>query len=146
MPPDGNWPFRLSRRGYKPKEAAASDPQYDEHWCPQPGRHHCRLRIVRFVRCVTQFARRLETLEDSSRKWLLRATHGSDETRNPFDKRQSAPTSARRMVRGSPDTPESRDLWPGAKASARPADLCPGGEPQAEPESAPAQAVLLKSL
>ena len=89
--------------------------------------------MVLVIRGVTQLARRLKTLGNPSRNWMLRATRSSGETRFPFDKKRSEPTTARRLVRGDPKMDGPFDLRPGAKAKLRPDASCPDGAPQAEP-------------
>ena len=77
---------------------------------------------------------------------MIRAAHSSDETRFPFEKRQSVPATARRLVRGSPLVAESCDLRPDSEACSLSPVVCPDGEPQAEPsENATVQVVSKRS-
>ena len=96
------------------------------------------------IRGVTQLARRLKTYSSPSRGWMLRATHSSDETRFPPDKKRPEPTTARCLARGVPEVDGSFDFWPGAKAELRPNASCPDGEPQAEPSMTAKIPVVLK--
>ena len=96
------------------------------------------------IRGVTQLARRLQNVDNPSRTWLLRATHSSDESRFPFEKRRSAVTAARRIVRGNPVNPKSVDWWPGRKAEQRPTAEIPSEEPMAEPSDAITDKVVLR--
>ena len=75
---------------------------------------------------------------------MLRATHRSDESRFPFDKRRSALPTARRIVRGSPINPKSVDWWPGLKASNFPAVPTPSDEPLGEPSDVSTDRVVLR--
>ena len=123
-------------KGLKPSQGWRSNP-----CCPDSRRH-----AVFVIRGVTQLACRLTTLDNPSRNWTLRATHSSDEGRFPFAERRSEPTTARRIVRGSPDVEGSVDFWLGKKAEQRPEASRPGGEPQAEPfATAKIPAILKKS-
>ena len=83
-------------------------------------------------RAATRIACRLDVLDNSECKWMVRATHNSDEARFPFEKRRPARSTARRLVRGPPCVETSADQWPGKKTSARSATAFPGGEPHAE--------------
>ena len=117
-----------------------------QDWRPNEGCPERRRNVLLVIRGVTQLACRLGTLGNPSRNWMIRATHSSDETRFPSEKRQSVPTTARRFVRGSPLVAESCEFWPGPKTCSRPPVVCTDGEPQAEPsENANAQAVLKRS-
>ena len=72
-------------------------------------------------------------MDNDEPAWILSAYHGSDETRDPFEKRKSAALAARRLVRGPEAFPKSVDHWPGAKMSLRGVPGAQCGEPQAEP-------------
>ena len=107
-----------------------------QSWRPTPGCPACRRHVLMVLRGVSQSARRLQ-VDDSESKWMLRATHHSGDVRYPSDKRRSACTSARRLVRGSTDADASEE------ARSRPAS-CPGGGPQAEPPTPQEVSVTLK--
>ena len=123
------WPPPLSRCGCKSNVSVGHETAATQSWCPNEGFPQCRRHIVLVSRGVTQLACRLRTLGDSSRYWMISATHSSDETRSPFEKRQAVATTARRLVRGSAQAPESCDFWPGAKACARTQVVCPRTRP-----------------
>ena len=91
-----------------------------------------------------QLACRLQNVDNPSCTWVLRATHSSDESRFPFDKRRSEVTTARRIVRGGPENKESADWWPGRKAELRPAAEIPSEEPMAEPSDTVSDKVVLR--
>ena len=80
-----------------------------------------------FVRAATQFACRAKVLDDRECKWLIRATHNSDEVRNPLAKGRSVRTTARRLVIGYPKEDSSVDLRPGKRARSRPSVSFPEG-------------------
>ena len=124
-PFQGTWPFPLSCKGRKVSEPVAESEKPVQSRRPTPGCPACRRRVLMVICGVTQLARRLQVLDDSDCKWLLRATHNSDEVRYPSDKRRSTCTSARRLVRGSPDVDASEDFWPGNQARSRPPASCP---------------------
>ena len=87
-----------------------------QDWRPNEGCPECRRHVVLAIRGGAQLAFRLGTLDNPPCNWMIRATRSSGETRFPFEKRQAAPATARRMVRGSPLVAESCDFWPGTKA------------------------------
>ena len=64
-----------------------------------------------------QTARRRLDVDNKELAWTVRAYHGSDDVRGPGEKRKPAKCAARCLARGSDVTPESVDLWPGAKAA-----------------------------
>ena len=139
----GSWPFELSCKGCKVKPGREGDPHV-QGWCTQAGCYECRRHIVLVIRGVTQLACRLKNVDDPACTWMLRATHSSDESRFPFEKRQSACTTARRIVRGNPGNPKSVDFWPGRKAEGRPPASIPSGEPMAEPSDGPLEKMVLR--
>ena len=128
----GDWPFPLSCKGCNGSKSLGRSAKAAQGWRPNPGCRDCRRHVVLVIRGVTQLACRLKTLGNPSRNWTLRATRSSDETRFPFDKRRSEPTTARRLVRGDPEVGGPFDFWPGS-VELRPEACCPEGEPQAEP-------------
>ena len=144
-PFQGTWPFLLSRKGCKASEPVAYDPKPAQLRRPNPGYPAWRRHVMLVIRGVAQLARRLKVLIDGECKWMLRATRNSDEVRHPSDKRLPTSTSARRLVRGSPDVVASQDFWPGVKARNRPPAVCPDGEPQAEPPSPQKAPLALKT-
>ena len=73
--------------------------------------------------------------------WFLRTYRGADEFRDPRDGRESAPTTARRLVRGSSNVEGPSDLRPGKKVSERSLSAHPVSELQAEPSDEPAPEV-----
>ena len=114
-------------------------------WCENAGRFERREHVVKAIRGVTQLACRLKNVDDPSCTWMLRATHSSDDSRAPFSSRRSERVSARRLIRGSPDVPESVDFWPGFKAAKRAPAVLSTEEPMAEPMDVSQVAVVLRS-
>ena len=93
----------------------------------------CSLRKVtpvKVIRLATQVSRRVLDMGNEELVRMACAHHGSDEARDPFDTRKSAPSAA---CRGSAVFPESVDRWPGVEASARGTPGEESLEPQAEP-------------
>ena len=125
-PFEGTWPVDLPCKGLRLR-----DPE--DTWRDSPGSPVRRKHVPLVLRGATQVARQLNVLDNSECKWLLRATHNSDEVRKPFEKRQSARSTARLLVRGSPTVETSVDLWPGRQTASRPAVAFPEGGPRAEP-------------
>ena len=74
-----------------------------------PGCAQRKKRVVLVIRGATQLAHRLDVLGNNECKWLLRATHNSDETRNPSEVRRSVGTTTRGLVRGSPTVGQYAD-------------------------------------
>ena len=89
----------------------------------------CKKRALLVARGATQLAGHLNVLDSSARKWLLRATHNSDEVRNPSAKRLPARSTARRPVRGSPSVEMSEGQRTGKETSSRPDVAFPEGAP-----------------
>ena len=88
----------------------------------------------------------MQNVADSPCAWLLRATHSSDDSRVPYEKRRSTSTTARRMARGDPKVPESMDWWPGEKANKPPQATGPEEVSMAEPsDNVTVKLVLRKS-
>ena len=132
-PSSGPWDFNVYCRGVRSRNSnggASSDGGYR---CDPPGCPARKKRLLMFVCAATQFARRVKVLGDRERNWMIRATHNSDEARNPVARRRSVRTTTHRLVRGSPKVGSSAHQWPSRQASCRPAVSFPGGEPQAEP-------------
>ena len=145
-PWQGDWPFDISCKGCRCKPGKEGHEQA-HGWCTSAGCLDCRRHVVLVIRGVTQLACRLQNVDNPSCTWLLRATHSSDESRFPFEKRRSEVATARRMVRGCPENAKSVDWWPGSKAELRPAVETRSEEPMAEPsDTVPDKVVLRKSL
>ena len=72
-------------------------------------------------------------LDNSDLAWPLRACRGVEDSCEPHSTRESVKTTARRLVRGSPECDASFDFWPGQKTFNRPAAGSTVAEPQAEP-------------
>ena len=117
-----------------------------QSWRPAPGCPASRRHVLVVLRGVSQLARRLQ-VDDSEFKWMLRATHNSDDVRYPSDKWRSTCAAARRLIRGFPNADATEDFRPGTKARSRPPASCPDGGPRAEPPMSQKVSVALeKSL
>ena len=116
----GEWPFPITRNGRLRN-------------CATPGCAEFKRRAVMIVRRISRLARRLLDVNNPDLAWLLRARHGAENSRKPRCVRQSAKTTARRVVRGSPACEASRDCWPGKKALSSPESVCTTAGPQPEP-------------
>ena len=92
----GDWPFPLSCKGCKAAKPLVEGANSAQGWRATPGCPDCRRHVVLVIRGVTQLACRLKTLDNPSCNSMVRATHRSDETRFPFEKRRSELTTARR--------------------------------------------------
>ena len=89
--------------------------------------------MVKAVRGATQAACRVLDMGNEELARTARAFCGSDEARDPFDKRKSATSAARRLVRGSDASHDSLDFWTCARASKG----GPPGEESLEPQAEP---------
>ena len=85
------------------------------------------------VRGITQLPRRTSDLDNPDLVWMLSARHGADNSRWAHSVRESAKTTARSLVRGSPMCEAPEGFWPGTETLGRPAALRNVAEPQAEP-------------
>ena len=139
LPANGVWNFGLLRT------SACKLCIPGKTWCVSPGCPACKKRGLLVLRGATQLACRLLVLGNSDSVWLLRATHNSDDVRHPFEKRRSVRTTARRLVRGSPEVDSSVDQWPGTKTPNRPEVALPDSGPQAESVDPQQKFVLLNS-
>ena len=95
------------------------------------------MKLSRTIRGAARTACRILDVDNVELLWLLHASHGADELRDSHNGRASVETPARRSVRGAPNVEGSSDLWPGKKASDRPAAAQQSSEPQAEPSDDP---------
>ena len=145
-PWSGEWPFELSRQVCKVRSGHENQ-RKAEGRRSDAGRIECRRHVVLVIRGATRLACCLQNVDNPSCTWVLRATHSSDESRFPCEKRRSAVTTARRIVRGNPVNSKSIYWWPGCKAEQRPTADIPSEDPMAEPsDAAPDKVVIRKSL
>ena len=82
---------------------------------------------------IAQPACRLSGLNNPDLVGRPRARRGADNLHALRGVRESAETTAGRLVRGSPTCGAPKDFWSGAKTWKRPAAVRPAAEPQAEP-------------
>ena len=123
--PRGEWEFPASLGG----------PESPECGCAL-----CKLKLAQAARGTARAARRLLDVDNDELLWIAQAYHSAGEVRDPPDRRASARTTARRLVRGAGDILGSSDFCPGARATSRPARVTPSSEPQAEPADEPVRA------
>ena len=78
-----------------------------------------KVAAVKAIRGATQVARKVLDVDIDELAGMVRACCGSGEARGPFEKRNPASRTARRLVWESAFFPEFGGHWPGVRTSPR---------------------------